>query len=125
MVSTLYDRLGVSPAATLSELRRAYRLKALELHPDVSTDSSGEMAAVNEAWAILSDPATRARYDAGLVVDHELADPVDLPVDLAEDLAEPNAATQLFARLIMGTVLLVAVALVALFVYAFTRSGSI
>lgn len=48
-----------------------------DLHPDVSTDSTGEMVAVNAAWAILSDPASRARYDACIVVDDEHADSFD------------------------------------------------
>ncbi|HUS21615.1 MAG TPA: J domain-containing protein [Aeromicrobium sp.] len=125
---TLYDRLGVKPTAPFSELRRAYRLKALELHPDVSSDSSGAMATLNEAWAILSNPATRACYDAGLVVFRKDADPVDAvewdPGSLPEDF-EPNATTQMVARLVMGTLFLVGCALVALFLYAFTRSGSV
>ena len=86
------------------------------------------MAAVNEAWTILSDPAARARYDACMVVDHEDADPVDAVTGdrqtFPEDSVEPNAAAHLFARLVVGTLLLVAVGLVAQFVYAFTLSGS-
>ena len=68
-MSTLYDRLGVAPTATISEIRSAFRSKARQLHPDVSGAPSPEMAAVNEAWAILSDRARRERYDAQLGVE--------------------------------------------------------
>jgi hypothetical protein len=75
-IATHYDRLGVSPTATASELRAAYYRRARELHPD-TVGSGGparprppaggvDMAAVNEAWRVLSDPGRRALYDASL-----------------------------------------------------------
>ena len=39
---TLYDRLGVEATAELAELRRAYRTKALEHHPDRSQEPGAE-----------------------------------------------------------------------------------
>ncbi len=68
--TTLYDLLGVSPTCTFEELRAAYRSKARENHPDTSSrpDAARFMAAVNEAWRILSDPDRRKDYDASMGV---------------------------------------------------------
>jgi molecular chaperone DnaJ len=58
-----YQQLGVSADADLATLRQAYRRTALECHPDRANGDAGRMAAVNAAWAVLSDPARRAAYD--------------------------------------------------------------
>lgn len=45
-----YALLGVEPGATRAEIRRAYRRRALEVHPDVAgRDTTAEMAALNGA----------------------------------------------------------------------------
>lgn len=64
-VSDLYQRLGVDSSASPEELKRAYRQRARELHPDVNrNDADGRaMRRLNEAWAVLGDPAARRRYD--------------------------------------------------------------
>lgn len=57
----------MSPDATAAEIRSAYRRLAREHHPDARGGAaSAEMAAINEAWHVLSDPARRVRYDAAL-----------------------------------------------------------
>lgn len=61
-VATYYELLGVDPAASTAELQRAYRARALELHPDVAGDEEA-MRALNEAWHVLGNPSRRARYD--------------------------------------------------------------
>ncbi len=63
---THYDVLGIHPDASHDVVRRAYRARAREVHPDhVGSDSGAgaAMARLNEAWAVLSDPARRAHYD--------------------------------------------------------------
>jgi curved DNA-binding protein len=61
-----YAVLGVARDATADAIKKAYRRKARELHPDVSkvADAQARMSEVNEAYAVLSDPEKRAAYDA-------------------------------------------------------------
>jgi len=58
-----YAILGVPPEANIEALREAYRMRAFEYHPDCG-GSHEQMALVNEAWAILSNPTTRRHYDS-------------------------------------------------------------
>lgn len=60
-----YKTLGVEPAASADEIKKAYRKLARKYHPDVSkeADASARMAEVNEAYAVLSDPEKRAAFD--------------------------------------------------------------
>lgn len=58
-----YFILGVNPAATIEEIRVAYRQHAKELHPDYYGQDSGPFIDLQEAYAILSDPARRRAYD--------------------------------------------------------------
>jgi len=71
---THYQRLGVAPTASVEELRKAWLKQARAHHPDfhsrasasVRSDNEREMQLVNEAWAVLSDPEQRRRYDDSL-----------------------------------------------------------
>jgi curved DNA-binding protein CbpA len=66
-VATHYELLGVEPDAGFEEIQRAYRLLALRHHPDVAPDTDpSTMAAINGAWAVLSDPVRRHNYDFAL-----------------------------------------------------------
>ncbi len=61
-----YEILGVGRNATQDEIQRAYRKLARENHPDVNSDPAAEerFKDISEAYSVLSDPATRRRYDA-------------------------------------------------------------
>jgi molecular chaperone DnaJ len=73
---THYERLGVAPTASPAEIRAAYRAVARRLHPDTgSAAGAAEMAAVNEAWRVLSDPGRRALYDRSLAAGAAVAPP--------------------------------------------------
>jgi hypothetical protein len=65
-----YQVLGVSRDASRTEIRRAFRRLARRYHPDVSTEPDAEerFKAVNEAYQVLGDPATRAAYDRFLAL---------------------------------------------------------
>lgn len=60
-----YDVLGVSRTAQETEIKRAFRRLARELHPDVSgePDAAERFREVVEAYEVLSKPETRELYD--------------------------------------------------------------
>ncbi|KAK7312178.1 hypothetical protein VNO77_35856 [Canavalia gladiata] len=83
----MYLILGVEPSVSISEIKKAYRKAALRHHPDkagqsltrsdngddriwkaiaeeVHSDADRLFKIIGEAYAVLSDPAKRARYDA-------------------------------------------------------------
>ncbi len=61
-----YSALGIGPLADAVEIKAAYRDKAKLLHPDhnPSDEASQDFQRVVEAYRILRDPKSRARYDA-------------------------------------------------------------
>jgi DnaJ-class molecular chaperone len=61
-----YEVLGVPRTATADDIKKAYRKLARKYHPDVNPgDASAEekFKDIGEAYAVLSDPEKRKRYD--------------------------------------------------------------
>lgn len=66
MAKDYYATLGVSKTATEAEIKKAYKKKAMEHHPDKNAgDTSAEkkFKEVNEAYQILGDKTKRQNYD--------------------------------------------------------------
>ncbi len=66
MKEDFYDILGISKGASAAEIKKAYRKKAIEHHPDKNPgDTKAEelFKKSAEAYEVLSDPNKKAKYD--------------------------------------------------------------
>jgi DnaJ-domain-containing protein 1 len=69
----LYRTLGVSPGASSSEIKSAYKKLARACHPDVSAspDANEKFARINEAYHVLINPSRRRAYDQGELLEKD------------------------------------------------------
>ena len=83
-----YEILGLQKGATEDEIKKAFRKKARENHPDLHPDDPSyveKFQEINEANEVLSDPEKRARAIVKAVTNYN--DPKIL-AELSEDLGE-------------------------------------
>jgi len=62
MARDYYEVLGVSKGASEAEIKKAYRKKAHQLHPDKGGDKA-KFQEINEAYQVLGDKNKRSQYD--------------------------------------------------------------
>lgn len=63
MAKDYYSTLGVSRDASESDIKKAYRKKAHEYHPDKKGGDEAKFKELNEAYQVLSNKEKRSQYD--------------------------------------------------------------
>lgn len=63
MSKDYYNVLGVEKSASKDEIKKAFRKKAHELHPDKKGGDEAKFKEINEAYQVLGDEQKRAQYD--------------------------------------------------------------
>ena len=78
-----YSTLGLNSAATLADVKKAFRQKASFYHPDRNTaeDAGARFRAVQEAYDVLSDADKRQAYD-----DNRRRSLLDSPIETAQEI---------------------------------------
>ncbi len=82
----LYEILGVKKNSSEKEIKKAYRKKAKEVHPDVKADSNNEFIDLAKAYKILSDPIRKDNYDRLGYDDPEMLNQDKLAISIIENL---------------------------------------
>jgi len=78
-----YTALGVASSATLADIKKAFRQKASQFHPDRNADvnAPARFRAVQEAYEVLSDDTRRLAYD-----DNRRRNLLDNPAETAREI---------------------------------------
>lgn len=63
MKQDYYEVLGINKSASTDEIKKAFRQKAIQYHPDKEGGDEAKFKEVNEAYEVLKDPSKRQRYD--------------------------------------------------------------
>jgi molecular chaperone DnaJ len=66
MAKSYYAILGISPNASIDDIRSAYRRLAREFHPDYYAGSSDRFREIQEAYSVLGDARRRREYEQNI-----------------------------------------------------------
>jgi len=79
----LYAVLGLTSTASPDDIKKAFRQKASEYHPDRNSSelAPARFRAVREAYDVLSDPAARSAYD-----DNRRRNLLEVPLETAQEI---------------------------------------
>lgn len=100
-----YERLGINASCDFKELKKAYYKKVKECHPDLFNNSRAkeeEFKQLVNAFDILSDPESRAKYDSsiGVTEAEEIIPEADFSVNLGSIM--DSAADDVLEELVVG-----------------------
>ena len=126
---TYYDVLQVRPDAEPKAIKAAYRWFAIKYQPDVAFDPdvARQMKELNDAFAVLSDPIRRKRYDAELLWDGQGMDtsgadhsqsaytPETMPIKDTERMGRSMTLSSTFGQRLSGALTIAALFLCLLF----------
>ncbi len=91
---THYELLRVEPGVSRDQLRQAFRSLSKRYHPDTTelpaADAEHAFKQLQQAYAVLSDPIARQRYDSELGRDNSELGRATLPSPLAVPSASPT-----------------------------------
>lgn len=78
-----YAALGLASSASLADIKKAFRQKAAQTHPDrnPSPDAAQRFRAVQEAYEVLADEEKRKTYD-----ENRRRGLLDSPIDTAREI---------------------------------------
>jgi hypothetical protein len=117
VASSYYGVLGIQPAASMREIRQAYRELSKQYHPDTTqlaaAIATAKFQELNEAYATLSNPERRSAYDrkigySNVPVVRSLPSlnqpkrPVASSSDYLEPIDRPLSPGEVFALFILG-----------------------
>lgn len=80
--TTLYGILGITRGASVDEIKASYRRLARQWHPDVckEPDAHEHFIKLQQAYELLNNSNTRARYDAGLALEESIKTRTPAPI---------------------------------------------
>ncbi|KIG17945.1 hypothetical protein DB30_02160 [Enhygromyxa salina] len=88
-----YETLGIHPDATADEIRRAYKKKIRDAHPDKPGGDTEQARLLDEARRTLLDPIARAEFDARRLSGDLIDDAIGALADVGERAVERLGVT--------------------------------